>query len=147
MPDLQGYAGWCMLNSLAPRLLGECSLISPAPSPPNMILYWLWPAMCWPISTGLSPLLSVDSHVAHSPSLRVLIYLGVFRLVAQSTATCSSWFLACKFFTLKMEVICSFKTSFYTGSTWHRIPEDSILHSHHHENLKSYIIIQFHHIQ
>jgi hypothetical protein len=30
-----------------------------------------------------------------------------------------------------------------TRATWHNIPEDAILHSHRHENLKSYIAIVF----
>jgi hypothetical protein len=37
---------------------------------------------------------------------------------------------------LTMEAPCSSKTSVLTGATWRNIPEDSILHSHHHENLK-----------
>jgi hypothetical protein len=34
----------------------------------------------------------------------------------------------------------SSKTSVLTRATWRNIPEDTILHSHRHENLKSYII-------
>jgi hypothetical protein len=34
---------------------------------------------------------------------------------------------------------CSSEISVHTRSTWHHIPENGILHSHHHENLKSYI--------
>jgi hypothetical protein len=40
--------------------------------------------------------------------------------------------------TLKMEAIHSYEMSVQPRSTWYHIPEDSILHSHHHENLKSY---------
>jgi hypothetical protein len=61
-----------------------------------------------------------------------------FRLVAQSAATCSCWFLA-DFSTLKMEPIRSSETSVHTRSARHHIPEDGILHSHCCENLKSYI--------
>jgi hypothetical protein len=43
--------------------------------------------------------------------------------------------------TLKMEATCSSETSVYNKPTWHRIAEDSILHSHRHENLKSYILV------
>jgi hypothetical protein len=38
-------------------------------------------------------------------------------------------------FTLMMEVIRSSETSVLTRSTWHTIPDDGILHSHHRENL------------
>jgi hypothetical protein len=43
------------------------------------------------------------------------------------------------FSTLKMEAIRSSKTLAHTRSTRHHIPEDSILHSHRCENLKSYM--------
>jgi hypothetical protein len=42
------------------------------------------------------------------------------------------------FFTLKMKEIRSSETSVHTRSTWRHMPEDSILHSHRCENLKSY---------
>jgi hypothetical protein len=42
------------------------------------------------------------------------------------------------FYTLKMEAILSSETSIYTISTRLHIPEDEILHTHRHENLKSY---------
>jgi hypothetical protein len=42
------------------------------------------------------------------------------------------------FYTLKMEVIHSSKTSVHTRSTWHHIPEYNILHGHCCENLKTY---------
>jgi hypothetical protein len=42
------------------------------------------------------------------------------------------------FSTLKMEVIRSSETSVHTRATWRHIPQDSILHSHRNENLKSY---------
>jgi hypothetical protein len=41
--------------------------------------------------------------------------------------------------TLMMDAIHSSETSVLTRSTWLNIPEDGIFHSHHHENLKSYV--------
>jgi hypothetical protein len=43
------------------------------------------------------------------------------------------------------EALSSSETSFLTRSTLRDIPEDAILHSHRHENLKSYIALCFLH--
>jgi hypothetical protein len=43
--------------------------------------------------------------------------------------------------TLMKEALSSSETSVLTRTTWRNIPEDTILHSHHREILKSYIMI------
>jgi hypothetical protein len=58
-------------------------------------------------------------------------------LLVTANVVSSSLILA----TLMMEVICSSKTSVLTRSTQHDIPDDSILHSHCRENLKSYKVL------
>jgi hypothetical protein len=40
-------------------------------------------------------------------------------------------------FNLMMEATRSSKTLVLTRATWHHIPEDGTLHSHHYENLNS----------
>jgi hypothetical protein len=47
------------------------------------------------------------------------------------------------FYTLKMEMIRSSEKSVNTIPTWRHIPQDGILHSNRHENLKSYIVSKF----
>jgi hypothetical protein len=40
-----------------------------------------------------------------------------------------------------IEMIRSSETLVLARATWHIIPEDDILHRHHHENLKSYVAL------
>jgi hypothetical protein len=63
------------------------------PPPPDMILYRLWPASCWRISTDPSPPLSIDFPCAPSPfrflyswefSTGALVYSHLLTLVPRS---------------------------------------------------------------
>jgi hypothetical protein len=100
-PDLQGYAGHYTLGSLAPRLLGQCSLGSPGSPPPRQRSHTgsgPLSATCSPISTDPSPLLSIDFSCGPL-SVPLCSYIALcFRLLAQSAAACSRWFLARRFF-------------------------------------------------
>jgi hypothetical protein len=70
---------------------------------------------------------------------RLLTIAGCFRLVTQSAATSSRWFLTCEFFYPEDGGDTFPETSVYIRLARRYIPEDCILHSHRRENLKSYI--------
>jgi hypothetical protein len=93
------------------------------------ILMLLFAVRCLATTAVQYPLSSLFiTHVAHFPSLPVLIQLGVFDwwLSLQPSAHAGS--LIANFSTLKMETKHSSETSVHTRSTRRHIPEDDILH-------------------
>jgi hypothetical protein len=82
--------------------------------------------------------ISIIIRLAGIDKLRSIVFLhSVFLLLITASVVPNSPILV----TLMMEAIHSSETSVLTGATRHGIPKGSILHSHHHENLKSYVAL------
>jgi hypothetical protein len=80
-------------------------------------IFRLLPATCSPFSTDPYPLLSIDFPCGPLPLPYCSYIAGCFRLVAQSAATRSRWFLARGFFYLEDGAIRSSETSVHTRLT------------------------------
>jgi hypothetical protein len=74
---------------------------------------------------------------------RTLLRMAFLRSVRRFLVTASVVHSSPILVTLMKEALSSSRTSVLSRTAWRNIPEDAILRSHHHENLKSYKLLTF----
>jgi hypothetical protein len=110
------------------------------------LYFTVYPSVCKALSRAiydpryfpfpLTPPLCIHNSEFHSSFLSHLVFLRSVRwLLVTASAVPSSPILV----TLMKEALSSSETSVLTRATWRNIPDDTILHSHCREILKSYI--------
>jgi hypothetical protein len=97
------------------------------------------PLVVWPFNIPPKPLHTIPTPLSCIPFYSFLSHIvsissQQLRLLVTANAVSSLLIL----FSLMMEAIHSSETSVLTRVTWCHIPEDSVLHSHRHEIVKSY---------
>jgi hypothetical protein len=113
----------------------------------NVFMAWLWRMA----SSGMWHHVALARTDVSAERIAPIIRIKRIGELGTTLAVTRNWYTLCQLqvtanvvpnspilVTLMKEALRSSETSVLTRATWHNIPEDTILHSHRRENLKSY---------